>query len=860
MAQPSIIVKVDVFNISANTAVDFNGPVDSVDEIFVFYGGTVGDGTLAVQGADYSVVLAADFKTARIIPTQSLVVKAAGGRVRVKRLLPYTTDYNMSISARLDERRLTLEFDRTSARFLQLSDRLETSLANSDSITSRAIVVAPGQIPPVFNRAAFISKLVGTDGNGDFIPLEPTLNPTAVLSTQIIDSTLAGRSLLTAASYSVQRTLLGIRGTVRLNTSLDFITTTFDVGTSFVETAGYSVVNDGGAARYRLLGSTPAPVRTYHKQDATGAWWILDENRPTIEMFGAVGNYIPNIDNTPAAATLCDTAFLDAIAYMILRGSCITLLRSGLKYAVSGVNEFIMFGNTDWIGFSTTGINKAEIHRITLPLEKAVFAVRDPAAVLGTGKVIFHNIVGVQSDIGPTTAASTLDQFTYPFNMTNVLNLTDITISRDGFALSSSSPDYLIGRTANEFYLITGGAAIVATAGQTVFSYVNTFTLLAQIVATVDNQKVNVASFTATTVTLAVPVGIGLTVRLGRAALISAGRSVRALKTSGSARNGFIVFEGPSASVVNNGMLVSLCECHGTGFYVGVVALRSRNVKIYDYESSGLSNRPLYIYGRSLDHEIQNIEIRGRPDRGVMAGQKITAYAYDVSAFSGTDFAEHVRFDNIRDFDCGRGLSVGGLTILCSARKVISRRPSFYNYLVQEGSTQPDNMRLSDFDFSDAGAESIYIMSSNTMTRNGRVYQALGGGARYISGTINAAGEQGNELTDVKFTDCSLYSVSMQGQNRAKINVDVGAGPVGVDCIDVNLSVLKTSVIGVSGDALRLNGGSSRNLIEILNYFSGAGIRILAGASFNRVSGYSVSNTTNIIDGGTATVLSVGTS
>jgi hypothetical protein len=109
--------------VTAGVPLNFNYPVHADTEISVVIVNT--ENTVAVPTTDYVVTLADDFASCTITPTASLVTKCDGDDIIVKRTLPLTTDLNIPINSRLNEQRVTKEFDRTVMRFQQLKRQIE---------------------------------------------------------------------------------------------------------------------------------------------------------------------------------------------------------------------------------------------------------------------------------------------------------------------------------------------------------------------------------------------------------------------------------------------------------------------------------------------------------------------------------------------------------------------------------------------------------------------------------------------------------------------------------------------------------------------------------------------------------------
>lgn len=121
---------------------------------------------------------------------------------------------------------------------------------------------------------------------------------------------------------------------------------------NFITLGGYNAAGDGGASLYKRVGSEPSHAGKLQSADA--AWWELAEERPTLEMFGALGD-----DSTD-----CTQAIVDAhsIGRPILCGAGIYRCNSrvqitgALRLFGAGIGRtiFKFVGTGTNVGFKST--------------------------------------------------------------------------------------------------------------------------------------------------------------------------------------------------------------------------------------------------------------------------------------------------------------------------------------------------------------------------------------------------------------------------------------------------------------------------------------------------------------------------
>jgi hypothetical protein len=127
-------------------------------------------------------------------------------------------DSNLTAADRNSTKKLNREFDRLWMT-LQENETLRLQLlADFSALLLRAVTVATGQTPLVYDRTALAGKLLAADGGGELIGV-PTGTPGAtVVRTQIIDSTPFGRALMAVADDDDVRGLLELGTAARVDT------------------------------------------------------------------------------------------------------------------------------------------------------------------------------------------------------------------------------------------------------------------------------------------------------------------------------------------------------------------------------------------------------------------------------------------------------------------------------------------------------------------------------------------------------------------------------------------------------------------------------------------------------------------
>jgi hypothetical protein len=103
---------------------------------------------------------------------------------------------------------------------------------------------------------------------------------------------------------------------------------------TYILTAGYAAVGDGGGALYKRLGAAPPSAKAWHFQSADGAWWELAESEPNTLQFGAV-----------PYPTDSYVAFRNHVEYCISKDIMRVKLPAGTFYLTAGIE--IALSSTD---------------------------------------------------------------------------------------------------------------------------------------------------------------------------------------------------------------------------------------------------------------------------------------------------------------------------------------------------------------------------------------------------------------------------------------------------------------------------------------------------------------------------------
>lgn len=169
-----------------------------------------------------------------------------------------------------------------------------------------------GVIP---NAAARAGRLVGFDALGSVSMILPGPGSGTINSAGIVDSTPAGRAMLTAADASAQRTLLGIipSNIQGFATRALLAAAIIAPGIEQVTTFGRAAAYDGGGGKHVRLLVAPGVPKAWHTQSADGAWWELREFYANPKMFGAVLDGVAN-DLAPLQAWVDYSAAFKTVA------------------------------------------------------------------------------------------------------------------------------------------------------------------------------------------------------------------------------------------------------------------------------------------------------------------------------------------------------------------------------------------------------------------------------------------------------------------------------------------------------------------------------------------------------------------
>ncbi len=720
-------------------------------------------------------------------------------------------------------------------------------LSELDPSTSAALTLP--------SSAARMNKLLGFDAAGNVIVIAH--NPTGsgtVLTDGIVDAGAAARAALKAEATTANISTRALAETIN-----------FDESVTRIVTRGYATAGDRGGASYARLGGAPGAVKRYHFQSADGAWWQMEDREFYVEALGAVADYVPTGDLTPGTGTACDAAVIDALEFANTRPGCVIKFRAGQSYAVTGANEFFIPSSTTVTADHPE--RRAAIYRTTVPQYKGVFAARDPAGLAPVRDILVYGIDGFSCDIGVLNVPATAGQSIIPYVLNSYENRYDIYVSVNGVPKSASTPDLLVGKSLNQIYLVRGSGAsqnalsFTATAGQTVFSYPNAFTNVNQIIATANDERVTVASYTGTTVTLAAGVPVDQTVWIGALdTTAAAGHVIRAARSSASARNAFAYSEGVSNLSLNKNIVFANCSASGVGFYVGFEHLWGRENECKDCYTAGVFDRGFYLYGRAINCKWRNLTAFGYPPTGVFTSQKVTYYAFDNNPWNDVNIQEHTLWENLHDEFCGRGFAAANWQLGLRVRGHNSLYARFYGFLLQDsaGNGQPDGTIYENFYIRQPGQDAVYIMSSYNKIANGRISGGAALGMNFIEGSAGAAAE-GNGIVNVQIDNCAGGGVRLRKQFRATlVAVDVAVCPVGIDLDAAELTHVGATLQACVTVGVRTINGASRNRADIIAYGCGQGVNIGGGSFYNYVQGHVYANTTNFVDGGSSTTNATG--
>lgn len=143
-----------------------------------------------------------------------------------------------------------------------------------------------GTIPDAATRAG---KLLGFGLTGGIALVTPGPGNGTITSGGILDSTAAGRAILTAADAAAQRTLLGVQpsSVQGFGTRALAIATPAPDELAQITLLGRDAPYDGGGGTYVRLAVAPGAPKAWHFQTANGVWFELREFFVRPKMLGA---------------------------------------------------------------------------------------------------------------------------------------------------------------------------------------------------------------------------------------------------------------------------------------------------------------------------------------------------------------------------------------------------------------------------------------------------------------------------------------------------------------------------------------------------------------------------------------------
>jgi hypothetical protein len=251
--------------------------------------------THVVDGATVTLTRGVHY-TSRLVPANSrtaapleivpLAMPTAPVTLLITRVTPALQPVDLS-TGHYDPAVLERQLDADALRSAERRGKL-------DQLSSVALTVLPGQTPPKLNVAAFaLGALLALGPDGNFAAVRPDAPTGATYAANILDSTAAGRALLTG-SLEEQRRLVQ---TQLLATQI--AGTTQSILRTHLETCGYYAPWDGGGAKYRQ--SLTLPTTTGWQRSAEGIYWeLVPDQVVTPQMFGARG--IAGFNNSAAFA------------------------------------------------------------------------------------------------------------------------------------------------------------------------------------------------------------------------------------------------------------------------------------------------------------------------------------------------------------------------------------------------------------------------------------------------------------------------------------------------------------------------------------------------------------------------------
>jgi len=136
------------------------------------------------------------------------------------------------------------------------------------------------------NSAVTISAGTGLTGGGNLTANRTiALNPTSIASLAKADSSVQTVNGVAPTGGNVSVSAEEVR---LQDSRASAILESFAGSVNFVQTAGYSIVGDGGAALYKRVSTEPTHAGKF--QSADGAWWEIADRVLRPEMFGIKGD------------------------------------------------------------------------------------------------------------------------------------------------------------------------------------------------------------------------------------------------------------------------------------------------------------------------------------------------------------------------------------------------------------------------------------------------------------------------------------------------------------------------------------------------------------------------------------------
>lgn len=146
------------------------------------------------------------------------------------------------------------------------------------------------------------------------------------------------------AKAAAEAAIGAANGQFRFDSIASFVAASIPVLINAVDIFGYYAPGDGGASKYSKLGSTPSPVRPWHKQTADGAWWVLSSGILRPQMFGAKSDAV--FDCAPPTNDALKCADSRGGGTVLVPAGGTHLIKSGLN--LTGLSNVSLVGEPGW--------------------------------------------------------------------------------------------------------------------------------------------------------------------------------------------------------------------------------------------------------------------------------------------------------------------------------------------------------------------------------------------------------------------------------------------------------------------------------------------------------------------------------